>query len=1040
MKPRTSQKDVRCCAASNRWGTANVGSARSRNAPKLMHRTASVPHRRMRVPCACTHRPRPTTRASRAPGTVRHSRSRSPTSGQRTGRAQIRCERIPQWLVFVGSVCEAPSINFVQMPDGETHKGRQSGRLIGRAAESLKLREFVEAIQRTRTSRVLVLHGVPGAGKSALLEHVADLAAGCRVLRSVGVQSEMEIPFSGLHLLCGSMLRHLDSLPLPQRDALRTVFGLSTAPPPDRLLIGLAVLGLLSHGAEKRALVCLVDDYQWLDRASAQVLAFVARRLGADSVGLVFATRRPQDDLAGLPMFPVQNLPEAEASELLKSALTSPLDAQVCGQILAEARGNPLALLELPRSLMPAGAAGGFGLPGAVSLAGGIQESFRRRVSAVPDGPRRLLLLAAADPTGDAPLVWRAAARLGLDTGSATPLSDAGLVEFGTRVEFRHSLARSAAYQQAPARERRLAHRALAESTDERADPDRRAWHLAQAATGPDEHVAAALERSAARAGERGGFAAAAAFLQRAATLTLDPAKWSARALAAARAKIEAGTLDGLDNLLEVAGAGTASPLQRATADMLRARAAFIRNRGGEAPALLLRAAKTLEPNDVELCRATYLDAMSAAIFTGRMAAPGSGVRDVARAAATAPAAPRPRSSDLLLEALVVYFDQGPEPAMPRLRRALDAFGHDLSTDEELRLLWLASVAAALRTWDYDRWDDLSARHVRAARGSGALGELPLALTSRACVTLFAGDLSAAAVLVDEIQSIQEITGGELTSYAAFILAAFRGEEATTTTMTQAAVADAGLRGEGTGEVFAEWANALLHNGLGRYAAALSETQRACALNDDPGTLIWILPEMIEAASRTGQAEVAERACARLAGLVGEGDWGTGVLKRSRALSAEGDAADRLYREAIDHLGRTRLRVDCARAHLLYGEWLRRERRQGEAREHLRAAHAAFSSMGVMGFAERARSELLATGETPRRHTGSPRSPVLTAQEARIARLARDGLSNPEIGARLFISTHTVQYHLRKVFAKLGITSRSQLDRALPAEAGKDGW
>jgi DNA-binding CsgD family transcriptional regulator len=898
------------------------------------------------------------------------------------------------------------------------------------------LDQLIEAVRHAGESRALVVHGEAGVGKTALLEYLAGQVPGCRVARAVGVQSEMELAFAGLHQLCAPMLQRLETLPVPQRDALRTAFGISAGPVPDRFLIGLAVLSLLSHVAEEQPLLCLVDDGQWLDHASAQVLAFVARRLGAESVGLVFAARVPGSDLAGLPDLVVEGLPDADARALLDSVLTGPIDERVRDQIVAETRGNPLAVLELPRGLTLAELAGGFGLPGALPLAGSIEENFRRRVSALPRQARQLLLLAAADPTGDPALVWRAAGRLGISAEAAAPVGDAGLAEFGTRVRFRHPLARSAAYRSALAGERQQAHRALAEVTDQQLDPDRRAWHRAQAAPGPDEEIAAELERSAGRARARGGLAAAASFLRQAATLTLDPEQRAGRALAAAQAKIRAGVFDVARDLLAMAESGPLSDVQQANVDLMRAQLAFVTRRGGDAPALLLRAASRLAPIDADLSRATYVDAMSAAISAGRLASAGSSVLEVARAASAAPPPPQTRRvPDFLLDGLTARFNKGYAAGVPMLRQALAAFGAGMSAEEELHWLWLGAIAA-LWVWDYDRWETLSARHVQLARETGALSELPLALTSRAYALLFAGELAAAASLTDEMQAVMEATGTGLAPYGAFGLAALRGDEARTLALVDATMQDVTGRGEGEGITFAEWANAVLNNGLGHYGKAAAAAQRACSFDDDLGSLVWVVPELTEAASRTGMTEAAAWACDRLEEMTSASgtDWGLGIRARSRALISDGEEAERLYGESIARLGKTRLRVDLARAHLLYGEWLRRERRRSEAREHLRTARDMLEAMGVAAFAERARRELRATGETSRkRTTDATRHEALTAQEALIARMARDGLSNPEIGTRLFISAHTVQYHLRKVFAKLGITSRSQLDHILPS-------
>jgi DNA-binding CsgD family transcriptional regulator len=909
--------------------------------------------------------------------------------------------------------------------------------LTGRRAEGDVLDRLVKAVLAGE-SRVLVLHGEAGVGKTALLDYLAGHAPGCLVARASGVQSEMELAFAGLHQLCAPILGHLEALPVPQREALRTAFGMSAGPPPDRFMIGLAVLSLLSQAAAERPLLCLVDDYQWLDRASAQILAFAARRLGAESVGLVFATRDPGGDLAGLPELLVPELRETEARELLDAALTGPIDTRVRDRIIAETRGNPLALLELPRGLTPEELAGGFGLPGARPLAGSIEANFQRRVDALPAETQRLLLLAAADPSGDPALVWRAAARLGIDPEAGVAATEAGLADFGTRLLFRHPLARSAVYQSASAADRQEAHRALAEATDPELDPDRRAWHRAQAAPGPDEDVAAELVRSASRARARGGLTAAAAFLERSAMLTLDPARRAERSLSAAQAKSQAGAFSAALGLLAVAEAGPLAEAQRAHADLVRAQLAFITSRGTEAPPLLLKAARRLRGTDPGLSRETYLDALSAGIFTGRLASPGCGILDVARVAAEAPPAPAaPRAPDFLLDGLTVHYNQGYAAGVPLLRRAVAEFGDNMSAEEELRWLWPASVGAAVRVWDDDGWDRLSARHVQLARDTGALSELPLALTSRAFLHLFSGQLAGAASLTDEMQAVKEATRTGLAPYGALGLAAFRGEETRAQSLIEATMEDVTLRGEGVGITFAQWANAVLNNGLGRYDRAAAAALHACDFDDDLGSLIWTLPELIESAARAGLTEAATWAGDRFEEVTeaSDTDWAAGIRARSRALLSEGDAAEDRYRESIGRLSRTRLRVDLARAHLLYGEWLRRERRRADAREELRMAHALFEAIGMTGFAERARRELHSTGETARKRSRTAEHEELTAQELQVARLARDGLSNSEIGTRLFISAHTVQYHLRKVFAKLGINSRSQLDRALPTDA-----
>jgi DNA-binding CsgD family transcriptional regulator len=904
--------------------------------------------------------------------------------------------------------------------------------LRGRRREREVLDELLAAV-RSGQSRALVVLGEPGVGKTALIQYALESASAYRVARAVGVESEMELAFAALHQLCAPMLDRLERLPGPQRAALATAFGLSSGDAPDRFLVGLAALGLLSEVAHEQPLLCFVDDAQWLDRASAQTLAFVARRLYAESVGVVFATREPSEELRGLPELHVHGLRNGEARELLASAVHGPLDERVRDRIVAETRGNPLALLELPRGLSQAELAGGFRLPDAPALSGRIEESFQRQLAELEPGTQLLLLVAAAEPLGDPMLVWRASEQLGIAPDAAPPAAAAGLAEFGGRVRFRHPLVRSAVYRAASPTERKSVHAALAEATDPEVDPDRRAWHRAQAATGPDEDVAADLERSAERAQRRGGLAAAAAFLERATLLTSDPTRRSERALAAAQVTHQAGSPDAALRLLAMAEAGPVDELQRARADVLRAQIAFATSRGGDAPPLLLKAARRLEPLDARRARDTHLDALSAALFVGRLTTDG-GVLEAARAARAAPAAVQPPSAaDLLLEGAASVITDGYAAGAPVLKRALAAFrdGH-VSEEEEIRWLWLAA-RVAVNLWDDETWRVLADRHVELSRASGALTVLPIALSSRIVVHINEGEPAAAASLVEEQRAIVEATGSQIVLYAALIVAACRGREPEASTLIEDSIEDVRRRGGGMELAITRWWSALLYNGVGRYEDALAAMQQA---TDYPPELLfsnWVLPELIEAAARTGQRDRAADAHRRLSDTTRASgtDWALGMEARTGALLAEGDAADGLYREAIDRLGRTRTRVQLARAHLLYGEWLRRENRRSEAREQLRTAHEMLTASGLEAFAGRAARELLAAGEAAR--SDGPRGATggLTAQEAQIARLARDGLSNPEIGARLFISPRTVEYHLHKVFTKLEISSRSQLDGVL---------
>jgi DNA-binding CsgD family transcriptional regulator len=912
--------------------------------------------------------------------------------------------------------------------------------LWGRRVECGVLDAVVEAVRAGR-SAVVVVRGEPGVGKTALLEYVVARSSGFRVLRAAGVQSEMELAFAGLHQLCAPMLDRLGRLPDPQRAALRTAFGLSGGPVPDRFFVALAVLGVLAEAAEERPLVCVVDDAQWLDRASAQALAFVARRVLAEPVGLVFAVRESDDarELGGLPELLVEGLGDGDARALLESVITGPSDERVRDRIVAETRGNPLALLELPRGLSAAELAGGFAVPDSRPLSGRIEDSFLRRLDGLPAATRQLLLVAAAEPVGDPVVVWRAAQRLAIGVEAAAPAAAAGLCEFGARVRFRHPLVRSAAYRAATRPERQRAHQALAEATDARLDPDRRAWHRAQAAPGPDEAIAQELERSAGRAQARGGLAAAAAFLERAAALTLDPALRAQRALTGAQAKHQAGAPDAALQLLAAAQTGALDELGRAQVDLLRAQIAFAVNRGRDAPPLLLKAAKRLEPLDVRLARDTYLDALAAAIFAGRLAGDGDllMVAQAARAAGRAGSSPQPpRAVDLLLDGLALRIVEGTVAAMPVLERALRAFrAEDLSSEDGIRWLWLAS-AAALDCWDDETWDVLSTRHVQLAREAGALTVLPLALSARVLMHLFAGELAAAASLVDEVEAITEATGSRLAPHGRLLLLAWQGREAEASEVIEAAKREAKTRGEGLGLTVIQWATAVLCNALGRYDDALAAALQAWEHPHELGLATRVLPELIEAAVRSGRPEQAAGALKQLseATRAGDTDWALGIEARSRALLSDGQVTEDFYREAIDRLGRSRAAVWLGRTHLLYGEWLRRERRRVDARTQLRTAHHLFTTMGLEAFAERAARELRATGETARKRA-TETSDDLTAQEAQIARLARDGLSNPEIGSQLFISPRTVEYHLHKAFTKLDINFRSQLDDALDSDS-----
>jgi DNA-binding CsgD family transcriptional regulator len=908
-------------------------------------------------------------------------------------------------------------------------------RLRGRTRECAQLDGLLDSI-RAGESRSLVIRGEAGIGKTALLEYLIETAPDLTVLRAGGVESEMELAYSNLHLLCGPMLARLKQLPGPQREALETVFGLSVGPPPDRFLVGLGVLSLLSEAAEERPLLCVVDDAQWLDQASGLILAFVARRLGAERVGIVFAAREPMDELSRFPDLEVHGLRNGDARALLGSAMLTISDERVRDRIIAEADGNPLALLELPRGLTASQLAGGFGLLGVPGVVGRLEQTFVRQLDALSDDARRLLLLASAEPLGDPLLLWRAGERLGIAQATAGAVETSGLLAISERVIFRHPLVRSTVYRLAPLKERQAVHMALADATDRETDPDRRAWHLAAAAAGPDEHVASELERSAGRAQARGGVATAAAFLHRAVALTEDPARRADRALAAAQANAQAGAFDAALRLVSVAEAGPPTEFRSARVDVLRSQVALASGLAGDAAPLLLSAARRLEPLDLELARQTYLDAFQASIFIGSFVAPGL-MQEICRAARAAPIPPEPRRpSDLLLDGLAVAVTEGRGAAVPMLSRAARSFAEEEIGMEELLRWGSMAPVAPIMLWDAQRWHSIDARQLRLVRETSLLLHLPIYLNSMGINAIWRGDLATAASMIAEAGLVANATGGPVARYAAVQFSAARGLEADAVSLIETVMGEARAYKLGVGVQWCQWVSAVLYNGLGEYEKALRDAQQAAEEAPELYVSMWAVPELIEAATRTGEMGVAVDALDRLveATSVTDTDWAVGIQARSRALVSEGTAAEPLYQEAIGRLGRTGLRPELARAHLLYGEWLRRENRRVDARAQLRGAYEQFTSIGMEAFAERTSRELLATGATVRKRTVET-SDDLTAQERQIAHLARDGLSNPEIGARLFLSPRTVEWHLRKVFSKLGIRARRELSSVLPAES-----
>ncbi len=910
--------------------------------------------------------------------------------------------------------------------------------LVGRHAE----REAVERVldeARAGRSGSLTMSGEAGVGKTALLEYARSVAArsGFRVESSTGIQSETQFAFGALHHLCTPLMGRLDALPEPQQSALRTAFGQQAGAAPDRFLVGLAVLNLLAEVAEEAPLLCIVDDAQWLDEESAQVLAFVARRLSAERIVLLFTLRDPTDDgdlrsFAGLPELRLDGLGDSDARKLLAAAVPAPLDDGVRDRVIAEARGNPLALLELPRSAPLTQLAGGFGLPDAMSVPRRVEEGFRQRSRDLPIETQLLLLVAAAEPTGDAATLWRAADELGVNPEAAAPAEAAGLLEVGARVRFRHPLVRSAVYQAAIPPDRRRAHDVLAAATDPESDPDRRAWHRAQAVQGTDEEAAAELERSAGRARARGGLAAAAAFLKRAVELTPESAVRARRAVDAAQTMQEAGASGSALELLTLAAGQPLDDLGCAQMQLLRAKIAFHRTHGSETPGILLDAARTLAPLDASLSRETYLEALDAAIVLGGPGHTRDALR-VAEAARSAPPPPGPPTpADLLLDGLVTTFTQGYEAGVPGLRRAAQALDEDpsppqVSTEPDgRRWLWLGSrVAVAL--FDDDLAYRLNSRNVRLTRDAGALAALPVALINLCTNYLLQGDFARAEELAAEEVAITKAIGAVPMALTALTVAAWRGRSAETVSLLASVARDADGPVTGTAVTWAEYASAVLHNGLGNYSTAMDAAARACETDELPQSNC-ALPELVEAAVRSGRPERAAVALeelesrARVSGTA----WARGIAARSRALTSTVSATEDHYREAIELLGACRIATHLARTHLVYGEWLRREGRRQDAREQLRTAHEMLSEMGAEAFAQRAARELRATGEHPRKRTAQP-TDALTPHELQIARLVATGATSREVAAQLFLSPRTIEAHLRNIFRKLDITSRRQL-------------
>jgi DNA-binding CsgD family transcriptional regulator len=899
--------------------------------------------------------------------------------------------------------------------------------LRGRDTESEALEAHLAAARRGE-SRALVLRGEAGIGKTALILDMIRKAEGLQLLQAAGTESEQELAFAALQRFCQPVAEGLDCLPAPQQRALTVAFGAGVGAPPERLVVGLAVLGLLAEAAEAQPLLCAVDDAQWLDTATAEVLAFVGRRLHAEGIALVFATREADQRFEGLPEIVLGGLAPKPARELLDSGLPWIQDSAVKERYIAEARGNPLALLELARDPSSAWLTGPLtpSSPNASSVSSRVEKSFQRRAQQLPSDARRLMLIAAAEPLGDATLLWDAAERCGIGPDAGIAAEASGMIGLGGHVIFRHPLVRSAVYAIADAAERRQAHQALADVTDADSDPDRRAWHRAQAAIAPSEDIANELEASASRARARGGVSAAAAFAARAASLTRDRGRRAYRAVEAAEMALNAGAPAEVSELLSLADSTSLDPHGRARVELLRARSAFAVSRGrGDAPSLL-RAAKRLEPLDLPLARRTYLDAFMAGIYAGRL---GEIAVDVARAALQAPQPAGPRiPTDDLLDGLALMVAESYAQGVPLLKTALRRAREEKFEGDALHPLF---IVAANTTWDYESWVLLCDRQVNFARRTGTLSALPFALSTRMGAHLVSGEFAEATSIWREITLLTDAMGILPTAQWDAFLAAWSEDENTALDVMERTTSRMTAIGEGLGMTVVDWATAARYNGMCRYQDALTAAESAYAQSAELRGPEWI-HEIVEAAARSDHQDRARELVREVADMTTAcgTDWALGVQAYCYALVSDDATAEAYCRTAIERFEQGRLGILLARAHLVFGEWLRRRARPSDARRELRAAHASFEEMGLNSFAWRAARELAATGARLRKRSASDEDD-LTPQEAQVAALACDGHSNRIIGEQLFISPRTVEYHLHKVFSKLDITSRTQLHAAL---------
>jgi DNA-binding CsgD family transcriptional regulator len=903
--------------------------------------------------------------------------------------------------------------------------------LLDRELERGQIDRVLEAARRGR-SAALVLHGEPGTGKTMLLDYAVESGGGFEIVRLLGIESETEFGFAALHQLLLPFLGGLRSLPAPQRDALAGALGLRRPDSPDRFLVALAALTMLARAAAKWPLLCIVDDAQWLDRESAGILGFIARRLSADAVAMLFVVRGPSErivELEGLPWVQIGGLPPDEAGQLLASAVAGRVDRGVSERVIAQTGGNPLGLIDLGGELSREQLAGEISLPDLLPLGGSLQARYLRQVRCLPGETQIFLLAAAADPTGDPALLWRAGEFLGFGVRAAAPAEVEGLLRVSPLVRFRHPLIRSAVYHGATLAERVRVHEALAKATDPQVAADLRVWHRAEAAIGPDEDVAAELERAADRARIRGGWAASARFLTRAATLTPDAESRFRRVLAAAQGETTAGGCVRAQALLDSVSGQLDDPVKRAAVQRIQGTIRYALDQTAEAASVLLDAARQLAPLDAGQARATLLEALAAARISGGLGKSGAGDADIAQAirALPLPSSAAATIGDLVLDADATLLLDGHEAAVPVLKRAVTAMLEaPISSAELLTLTGVGCTAAGALGDDHALYSLANWLEVQA-RDQGAVLPLSTALIFSGSSELFAGHLGQARARYAERGAIEAARGGSCEVGLALVLA-WRGRTAEARAQAAAAAQVATERGHGWKLVWLEYAHAVLALAMGRYEEAMAAAPHGYEENVLVST--FALPDLIEAAVRCGERASAEQALALVArrAAASPTPLTLGLLARSRALLRSETDAETSYREAISHLQHARGRAHLARTELLYGEWLRREKRQRDAREHLQAAYGTFQEIGADAFAERARLELAATGQTARKPAPSHRG-GLTPQELQVAALAAAGFTNSEIATRLFISPKTVDYHLGKVFRKLGVRSRRHLAR-----------